>query len=87
MHYYDDLPSSYRHRLEEKDIENIISTLQNSLKYEEQLERTCLCWKQAKVERKAILGKMTCTREATTGRKSSTHTCMEDLMTSGLSFL
>jgi hypothetical protein len=45
------------------------------------------CWKHAKLERKAILGKKACTRKATTGRKSSTHTCMEDLTTLGLGFL
>jgi len=28
-----------------------------------------------------------CTREATAGRKSSTHACMEDLTTLGLGFL
>jgi len=39
------------------------------------------------VERKAILEKKACTREATTGRKSSTHACMEDLTTLGLWFL
>jgi hypothetical protein len=32
------------------------------------------CWKQAKSERKAILGRKACTRKATAGRKSNT--CM-----------
>jgi hypothetical protein len=45
------------------------------------------CWKQAKVERKVILGKKACTRKATAGRKSSTCACMEDLTTLGLGFL
>jgi hypothetical protein len=45
------------------------------------------CWKQAKVERKVILGKKACTREATAGRKSSTRACMEDLTMLGLGFL
>jgi hypothetical protein len=44
------------------------------------------CWKQAKAERKEILGKKACTRKATAGRKRSTHACMEDLMTLGLGF-
>jgi hypothetical protein len=42
MHYYNALPSSYRHRIEEKAIENLGSTLQDFLGYEEQLERTGL---------------------------------------------
>jgi hypothetical protein len=45
------------------------------------------CWKQAKVERKIILGRKACTRKATTRRKSNTRACMEDLTTSGLGFL
>ena len=44
------------------------------------------CCKQAKAERKAILGRKTCTRKATIGRKSNTHTCMEDLTMLGLGF-
>jgi hypothetical protein len=44
------------------------------------------CWKQAKVERKAILGKKACTRKATTGRKSNMCACMEDLTMVGLGF-
>jgi hypothetical protein len=44
-------------------------------------------WKQGKEERKDILGKKACTREATIGRKRSTCTCMEDLTTLGLRFL
>jgi hypothetical protein len=39
MHYYNALPSPYRHRLEEKAIENLGSTLHTCLEYEEQLER------------------------------------------------
>jgi hypothetical protein len=42
MHYYNALPSPYRHRLEEKSIDNLDSTLHTFLGYEEQLERTCL---------------------------------------------
>jgi hypothetical protein len=42
MHYYNTLPSSCRHRLEEKAIENLGSALQTCLEYEEQLERTSL---------------------------------------------
>jgi hypothetical protein len=42
MHYYNALPSPYWHRLEEKDIYNIGSTLHTCIEYEEQLERTCL---------------------------------------------
>jgi hypothetical protein len=45
------------------------------------------CWKQAKAERKAILGKKACTRKATAGRKNNTHACMEDLTKLGLGFL
>jgi hypothetical protein len=41
MHYYNVLPSSYLHRLEENVIENLGSTLHTFLEYEEQLERTC----------------------------------------------
>jgi hypothetical protein len=40
MHYYNDLPSSYCHRLEEKAIDNIRSSLQTCLEYEEQLDKT-----------------------------------------------
>jgi hypothetical protein len=42
MHYYNALTSPYRHRIEEKAIENICSALQISLEYEEKLERTGL---------------------------------------------
>jgi hypothetical protein len=42
MHYYNALPSPYRHRLEEKAIDNLGSTLQTCLEYEEKLERTGL---------------------------------------------
>jgi hypothetical protein len=42
MHYYNALPSPYRHRLEEKAIDNLGSALHTSLEYEEKLERTCL---------------------------------------------
>jgi hypothetical protein len=39
MHYYNALPSPYRHRIKEKDIDNIGSTLHTCLEYEEKLER------------------------------------------------
>jgi hypothetical protein len=42
MHYYNALPSSYRHRLEENAIDNICSPLHTCLEYEDQLERTGL---------------------------------------------
>jgi hypothetical protein len=42
MHYYNALPSPYHHRLEEKSIDNLGSSLHTCLEYEEQLERTCL---------------------------------------------
>jgi hypothetical protein len=42
MHYYNALPSPYRHRLKEKSIDNLSSTLHTCLEYEEKLERTCL---------------------------------------------
>jgi hypothetical protein len=42
MHYYNALPFLYRHRLEEKAIDNLDSALQACLEYGEQLERTCL---------------------------------------------
>jgi hypothetical protein len=42
MHYYNALPSPYCHRLEEKSIDNLGSSLHTCLEYEEQLERTCL---------------------------------------------
>jgi hypothetical protein len=42
MHYYNALPSPYRHRIEEKSIDNLGSTLHTCLKYEKQLERTGL---------------------------------------------
>jgi hypothetical protein len=42
MHYYNALPSPYRHRLEEKSIDNLDSALHTCLEYEEQLERTGL---------------------------------------------
>jgi hypothetical protein len=38
MHYYNSLPSPYRHRLEEKAIDNLGSALHTCLEYEEQLE-------------------------------------------------
>jgi hypothetical protein len=44
------------------------------------------CWKQAKEERKAILGKKECTKKATDGKKSSTRTCMKYLTMVGLGF-
>jgi hypothetical protein len=42
MHYYNFLPSPYRHRLEEKIIDNLGSALHTCLEYEKQLERTSL---------------------------------------------
>jgi hypothetical protein len=42
MHYYNALPSPYPHRLEEKSIDSLGSTLHNYLEYEEQLERIVL---------------------------------------------
>jgi hypothetical protein len=42
MHYYNALPSPYRHRIEEKSIDNLGFALHTCLEYEEQLERTCL---------------------------------------------
>jgi hypothetical protein len=39
MHYYNALPSPYRHRLEEKAIDNLGSALHTCLEYEEKLER------------------------------------------------
>jgi hypothetical protein len=39
MDYYNSLPSPYRHRLEEKYSDNIVSALHTCLEYEEQLER------------------------------------------------
>jgi hypothetical protein len=42
MHYYNALPSLYHHRLEEKVIDNLGSTLHTCLEYEENLERTGL---------------------------------------------
>jgi hypothetical protein len=42
MHYYNALSSPYRHRIEEKAIENIGSTLHSYLEYEEKIERTGL---------------------------------------------
>jgi hypothetical protein len=42
MHYYNALPSPYHHRLEEKFIDNLGSSLHTCSEYEEQLERTCL---------------------------------------------
>jgi hypothetical protein len=38
------------------------------------------------VERNVILGKKSCTREATAERKRNTHAFMEDLMMLGLGF-
>jgi len=42
MHYYNALPYSYRHRIVEKSIDNLGSSLHTCSKYEEQLERTGL---------------------------------------------
>jgi hypothetical protein len=42
MHHYNSLPSPYHHRLEEKSIDNLGSTLHTCLEYEEQFERTRL---------------------------------------------
>jgi hypothetical protein len=42
MHYYNALPSSYHHRLEEKNANSLGSTLQTCLEFEEQLTRTGL---------------------------------------------
>jgi hypothetical protein len=42
MHYYNALPSPYRHRLEEKSIDNLGYALHTCLEYEEQLERASL---------------------------------------------
>jgi hypothetical protein len=42
MHYYNDLPFPYCHKLEEKAIDNIGSSLHNCLEYEEHLKRTIL---------------------------------------------
>jgi hypothetical protein len=42
MHYYNALPSSYHHRLEEKNANSLGSALQTCLEFEEQLTRTCL---------------------------------------------
>jgi hypothetical protein len=39
MHYYNALPSPYHHRLEENSIDNLGSSLQSFLEYEEKLER------------------------------------------------
>jgi hypothetical protein len=39
MHYYKELPSPYDHRLEEKPIDNLSSTMHTWSEYEEQLER------------------------------------------------
>jgi hypothetical protein len=42
IHYCNALPSPYCHRLEEKSIDNLGSSLHTCLEYEEQLERTGL---------------------------------------------
>jgi hypothetical protein len=42
MHYYNALPSSYCHRLEDMNSNNMGSTLQSCLEFEEQLTRTSL---------------------------------------------
>jgi hypothetical protein len=42
MHSYNALPSTYCHRLEEKSIDNLGSSLHTCLEYEEQLEGTGL---------------------------------------------
>jgi hypothetical protein len=39
MHYYNALPSPYRHRIKEKDIDNLGSALHTCLEYEEKLKR------------------------------------------------
>jgi hypothetical protein len=40
MHYYNALPSPYLHRIEEKSVDNLISTLHMCFEYEEHLKRT-----------------------------------------------
>jgi len=40
--YYNFLPSSYHHRLEEKNVTSLGSALQTYLEYEEKMERTSL---------------------------------------------
>jgi hypothetical protein len=42
MHYYNTLLLPYRHRLEEKNVDNLGSALQTCLEFEEQLARTGL---------------------------------------------
>jgi hypothetical protein len=42
MHYYNSLTSPYRHRPEEKYIDNVGSALHTCLEYEEYMERTSL---------------------------------------------
>jgi hypothetical protein len=42
MNYYNEFPYPYRHRLEEKSIDNLSSALHTCSEYEEQLERTGL---------------------------------------------
>ena len=42
MHYFNTLPSPYHHRIEEKAIDNLGSTLHTYLEYEEQLKITSL---------------------------------------------
>ena len=42
MHYYNVLPSPYRHRIKEKAIENLGSALHTCLEYEEKIEITIL---------------------------------------------
>jgi hypothetical protein len=42
MNYYNALPYSYRHGLEEKSIDNIIYSLKTCLEYEEKLDITGL---------------------------------------------
>jgi hypothetical protein len=42
MHYYNEFPSPYHHKLEEKAIDNLGSTLHTFSEHEEQLERTGL---------------------------------------------
>jgi hypothetical protein len=42
IQYYNAFPSSYRHRLEEKNVTSLGSALQTCLEYEEQMERTSL---------------------------------------------
>jgi len=42
MHYYNALPYSYHHIVEEKNVNNLGSTLQTCLEFEEQFRRTSI---------------------------------------------